>query len=163
MKMKTTEQTSLNPRDDSLADRPIRTLLVEDSPVMMAVLARALAKTQRTFIVGSASEGRKALAYASWLQPDLVITDLHMPGLDGAEVTHLLKQQPNPPTVFVVTTDDTPAARANCFAAGANAFLVKAGNLAPQLLSAIREFFPDGLHGSDGKRKHFRERFTTIE
>jgi DNA-binding NarL/FixJ family response regulator len=163
MKMKTTEQPSLSPRDDDLADRPIRTLLVEDSAVMMVLLARTLSKDKRTFIIGSASDGRKALSYASCLQPDLVITDLHMPGLDGAEATRLLKQRSNPPTVFVVTSDDTPEARARCMAARADAFLRKDGNLALRLLSAIQEFFPDDRDENVADPKHPCERFATVE
>ena len=48
-------------------------------------------------------------------------------------------------------------------AAGADVFLVKAGNLAPRLLSAIQEFFPDDLDKNDAEPKHFYERFTTVE
>ena len=75
-----------------------------------------------------------------------------MPGLDGAEVTRFLKQQPNPPIIFVVTSDDTSEARARCMAAGADAFLVKAANLVPQLLSAIREFSPTISNGTTPNR-----------
>jgi CheY-like chemotaxis protein len=143
--------------------RPIRTLLVEDSPVMMVLLARTLAKDRRTFIVGSMSDGRKALGYASSLRPDLVVTDLHMPRMDGAEATRFLKQRPNPPIIFVVTSDDTPEARARCMAAGADAILVKAANLVSQLLSAIQEFFPDDLEPNDPEPTHLRESLTTVE
>lgn len=142
--------------------RTIRTLLVEDSPMMMVLLARTLAKDQRTFVVGSASDGRKAVGFASSLQPDLVITDLHMPGMDGAELTRLLKRRPNPPVIFVVTSDDTPEARSRCVAAGADAFLVKAANLSPRLLSAIQEFFPDDLDENDPVTERVCERRTTI-
>src|ERR1700690_2365624 len=138
------EQTAA-PGNNSLPTRTIRAFLAEDCPFLMALLARIVSKNQRVSIVGSATNGRKALCNASALQLDLVVTDLHMPGLDGAEVTHLLKQQPNPPIVFVVTSDDTLEAQARSLAAGADAFLVKAANLVPQLLSAIQEFFPDEL------------------
>jgi CheY-like chemotaxis protein len=130
---------------------------------MMVLLARTLTRDRRTFIVGAACNGGKALGYAASLRPDLVVTDLHMPGLDGAEVTRQLKKQPNPPVVFVVTSDDTPEARARCVAAGADGFLVKAGNLAPRLLSAIQEFFPDDLDGNDAEPKHSCERFTAVK
>jgi CheY-like chemotaxis protein len=63
----------------------------------------------------------------------------------------------------VVTGDDTPEARARCMAAGADACLLKAGNLAPRLLSAIQEFFPDDLEPDDAEPKHLRESLTTVE
>jgi CheY-like chemotaxis protein len=129
----------------------------------MALLARIVSMNQRVSIVGSATDGRKALWNASTLQLDLVVTDLHMPGMDGAEATRRLKQLPNPPVIFVMTGDDTPEARARCMAAGADAFLVKAANLVPQLLSAIQEFFPDDLEQNNAEPKHFRETLTTVE
>jgi CheY-like chemotaxis protein len=131
------------------AVRPIRTFLAEDSPLLMRLLAGILSKHQRVFIVGSAPDGGKALHNTSTLQPDLVLMDLHMPGLDGAEATRILKQRPNPPIICVVTSDDTPEARTRCRAAGADAFVVKAGNLAARLLSVIEEFFPDDLNQNE--------------
>jgi len=61
-----------------------------------------------------------------------------------------------------VTSDDTPEARSKCLAAGADVFLVKAGNLVPRLLSAIQEFFPDELDPNEAAPKHLRETLTTV-
>jgi CheY-like chemotaxis protein len=129
----------------------------------MALLARMVSRDKRVFIVGAAVDGRKAVGSAQSLQPDLVITDLHMPGLDGAEATRLLKQQPDPPIIFVVTSDDTPEARSKSLAAGADAFLVKSANLAPRLLSTIQGFFPDEPRGDDRKARHVCESLTSVE
>lgn len=76
---------------DGLRTRTIRTFLAEDSLLLMTLLARIVSRNQRVSIVGSAPDGRKALWNASTLQPDLVVTDLHMPELDGAEVTPWLR------------------------------------------------------------------------
>jgi DNA-binding NarL/FixJ family response regulator len=151
------------PWNDCLPTRTIRTFLAEESSFLMALLARIVSKNPRVSIVGSATDGRKTLCNASTLQLDLVVTDLHMPGLDGAEVARLLKQQPNPPIVFVVTSDGTPEAQARTLAAGADGFLVNAGNLASRLLSAIQEFFPDDLEPDDAEPKHLRKSLTTVE
>lgn len=144
-------------------DRPIRAFLAEDCPLLMVLLARLLARDRRISIVGSATDGQKALRCASTLQVDLVVTDLHMPGLDGAAITRLLKQRPNPPVVIVVTSDDTPEATARCQAAGADVFLVKARNLAVTLPAATQEFFPDDLEPKDGEPRLFYERHFTAE
>ena len=145
------------PGNNRFPIRTIRTFLAEDSPLLMALLVRIVSKDKRLAIGGSATDGRKALCNASTLGPDLVVTDLHMPGMDGAEVARLLKKQPNPPIVFVATSDDTPEAQVRSLAAGADAFLVKAGNLALRLLSAIQEFFPDDLEPNDAEPKHLFE------
>jgi len=149
------------PGNNCLPTRTIRTFLADDLPLLIALLARIVSKDKRVAIVGSATDGPKALCNASTLEPDLVITDLHMPGLDGAEVTRRLKQCPNPPIVFIVTSDDTPEARARCMAAGADAFLVKAANLVPQLLAAIQESFFDDLEPNDAEPKHIHAEWRT--
>jgi len=133
------------PGNNYFPTRTIRTILADDLPLLLALLARVVSKDKRVAVVGSATDGQEALCCASTLGPDLVVTDLHMPGLDGVEVTRRLKQCLNPPIVFIVTSDDTPEARARCMAAGADAFLVKEANLVTQLLSAIQELFPDDL------------------
>lgn len=163
MKTRIEQSPCSAPGNNRLPSRTIRTFLAEDSPLLMALLARIVSKDKRVFIVGSATYGRKAVCNAPTLQPDLVITDLHMPGLDGAEVTRCLKQLPNPPIIFVATGDDTPEGRARSMAAGADVFLVKAENLTPRLLSAIQEFFPDDLEQNDAEPKHLHESLTTIE
>ena len=114
-------------------------------------------------MVGSAIDGGKAVCNAPTLQPDLVITDLHLPGLDGAEVTRRLEQLPDPPIIFVLTGDDTPEARARCMAAGADALLAKVGNFAPRLLSTIQEVFPDELDPNDAEPTHLCEIHTATE
>jgi len=151
------------PSESRPGQRTIRTVLAEDLPLLMVLVARIVSKNERIMIVGSATDGRKALGHASTLSPDLVITDLHMPGVDGAEVTRRLKQSVHPPVVFIVTSDDTLEARTRCMAAGADAFLVKAANLVPQLLSAIQEFFPDDLDQNDTEPAHLCETITTVK
>ncbi len=130
---------------------------------MMKLLARIVSKDKRVAIVGSATDGRKALCSASTLRLDLVVTDLHMPGVDGAEVTRRLKQLANPPVILVATGDDTPEARARSMAAGADAFLVKAGDFAPQLLSAIQDFFSGELEQNNAEPKNFHDTLTSVE
>jgi DNA-binding NarL/FixJ family response regulator len=123
--------------------RTIRTFMVDDSPFVLVLLARILAKDERITIVGSAADGTKAFHYASLSNPDLVLMDLHMPGLDGAEATRWLKQLRTPPVVFIVTSDDSRPARIRCLDAGADAFLVKSEDLPVQLQEAIQKFFSD--------------------
>jgi DNA-binding NarL/FixJ family response regulator len=128
----------------------------------MALLARIVSKDQRVMIVGSATDGRKAFRNASTLAPDLVITDLNMPGMDGGELTRRLKQLPNPPVVLVATADDTREAQQRCLMAGADAFLVKTDNLVSRLLVAIQELFPNHLPEDSAAEQEFYEPLTTV-
>jgi len=125
------------------ATRIIRTFIADDSPFMLVLLARVLARDKRITVVGSSTHGPGAFYYACLSNPDLVLMDLHLPGSDAAEITRWLKQLRKPPVVFVVTSDDSPPARRRCLAAGADAFLVKSGELAVQLRKAVQKYFSD--------------------
>jgi DNA-binding NarL/FixJ family response regulator len=129
------------PRNDDLATHTIRAFLADDSPFILSVLARILAKDKRITIVGSASDGRQAFQCACMSRPDLVLIDLHMAGSDSVEIARWLKQLRNPPIVIVVTSDDSTISRARSLAAGADAFLLKTEDLDVQLQSTIRKFF----------------------
>lgn len=137
------------PKIDALATRAIRTFLADDSPFLLALLARVLAKDERITIVGSATDGRRAFQCACMSHPDLVLIDLHMAGSDSLEIARWLKQLRNPPIVIVITADDSRISRARSLAAGADAFLLKTEDLAVQLRRAIHNFFDAGPGSKD--------------
>jgi CheY-like chemotaxis protein len=119
----------------------IRTLVVDDSPFMLKILAQILRGTGNFDLVGTATNGRQALDYMSMLSPDLVLMDVHMPGLNGIQATRCLKQRRHPPVVIITTSDDSPMTKATAEEAGADAFVCKEGNLRHQLIRALRKFF----------------------
>lgn len=59
------------------------------------------------------------------LAPDIVLTDLHMPGADGLTLTKLLLALPNPPAVLILTACSTSDAVAEVLRSGANGYLLK--------------------------------------
>jgi DNA-binding response OmpR family regulator len=127
----------------SAQSRAIRTFLAEESPAMMALLTRALQQDDRVAIVGSGMSGPKTFPAASSLTPDLVVMDEHFAGVDCTEVTRCLKQLPNPPTVFIVTSGDRAESQSRSLVAGADAVLINAPNLPRQLQAAVKTFFAD--------------------
>jgi two-component system, chemotaxis family, protein-glutamate methylesterase/glutaminase len=70
-----------------MAMTPIRVLLVDDSPLTLTVLKRALATAPEIQVVGTAADGREALARMEELKPTVVCTDFQMPVMDGLELT----------------------------------------------------------------------------
>ncbi|MBD2307941.1 chemotaxis-specific protein-glutamate methyltransferase CheB [Chroococcidiopsis sp. FACHB-1243] len=66
---------------------PVKVLLVEDSPVVLAILKKLLAATSEIEVVGTASNGQEALEKIPELQPNVICTDLHMRKMDGLEFT----------------------------------------------------------------------------
>ncbi|MGN7614362.1 chemotaxis-specific protein-glutamate methyltransferase CheB [Magnetococcales bacterium HHB-1] len=111
----------------------IRVLLVDDSPIAIAVIRKMLATSSDVLVVGSASNGKEALQIIPSLKPDVVCTDLHMPKMDGLELTReIMSRHPLPILVISISVqgDDNH----NCFE------LLEAGAI---------ELFPkprDGLH-----------------
>ena len=99
-----------------------------------------MAQEREFEVVGIAGDGHKALLSAASLGPELVLMDLHLPHLNGAQVTQCLKEFDDPPTVFIVTANDTPDARQMCATAGADAFIAKSGSLAGQIHSKLQEW-----------------------
>ena len=69
------------------ARKPIRLLLADDHPVVRKGLSSCLAQAQHLVIVGEATDGQEALRKAKELLPDVVLMDLHMPVIDGAQAT----------------------------------------------------------------------------
>jgi two-component system chemotaxis response regulator CheB len=68
---------------------PIKVLLVEDSLVAMGLYKKLLESSPEIKVVGTALDGNQALSMIPTLQPQVICTDLQMPGMDGFE---LIKQ-----------------------------------------------------------------------
>jgi CheY-like chemotaxis protein len=102
-----------------------------------------LLERQRGFqLVGTATDGRQAVRRVIELQPDLVLMDMQLPGINGLEATRQIKARTEAPAVIMVTADETAECRAQATAAGTDAFVGKQQMLT-QLPTALRELFPD--------------------
>jgi len=115
-----------SPADD-LNPRSIRTLLVDDSPVILKTLSLLLHRQDGFTVIGAVPDGRHALHYTVALDPNLILMDVHMPHLNGIEATRYIKQMKNPPKIIVTTSDESPGCREMAEAAGADGFITKAG------------------------------------
>ncbi len=84
-----------------------RILIVDDSKINIDILVEALKKNYR---LGAAINGHKALEYAKTNQPDLILLDILMPGMDGFEVCRKLKEDQKTkdiPVIFITAIDGT--------------------------------------------------------
>ncbi|HEV1998133.1 MAG TPA: response regulator [Candidatus Dormibacteraeota bacterium] len=106
-------------------NRRPRLIVVEDEPALRKVLAMRL--NIDGFDVATASDGREALALMRVERPDLVLTDLMMPGMDGAELTSVIKADPELKhiPVMVLTALKEQRERDHLMALGADAFAAK--------------------------------------
>ena len=83
---------------------PIRVLLVDDSALVLTILKRMLSAAPEIQVVGTARNGREALELIPQLQPAVICTDLHMPVMDGLELTReVMRTHPRPILVVSVS------------------------------------------------------------
>ena len=88
-----------------MSDKRIRVLIVDDHAVVRAGL-RALidGETDTMEVVGEAAGGGDALAAVARLRPEIVLLDIHLPDMDGFEVSHRIAALPSPPVVVLISS-----------------------------------------------------------
>jgi DNA-binding NarL/FixJ family response regulator len=106
-------------------DAVIRVLLVDDDALVRSGLRLMLAGADGIEVVGEADDGRGVLAAVDAHRPDVVLMDIRMPQVDGIAATRLLRGQPRPPAVLVLTTFDADELVLRALQAGAAGFLLK--------------------------------------
>ena len=105
--------------------RKISVLIVDDHSVVRMGLAAIIGIQRDLTVCGEAGSGADAVALAAKLHPDVVIMDLMMPGMDGAESTaEVLKASPGS-KVLILTTFGTSAELARAMKAGASGAITK--------------------------------------
>jgi len=118
-------------------ERQPRVLLVEDAPFLRYAFARLL--RLHGYEVMEANDGREALDCISSFGPQLVLTDLMMPVMNGVELIRRLREDPETADLLIVaiTADATPRGEAEARQAGADDFITKPIDL-PALLDRLR-------------------------
>jgi DNA-binding NarL/FixJ family response regulator len=113
----------------------VRVLIADDEPLFADALEALLEADGRVQVVGRAADGREAIDLARELEPDLVLMDLSMPGVDGFDATREVTADGGP-RVLVLTGSDDPADVARARTAGAAGYLTK-DQIAETLVEAI--------------------------
>lgn len=116
-----------------------RLLLADDHSLMLEGLTRLLAAEFE--IVGTAVDGRALVAEAERLQPDVVVIDIAMPGMNGIEAARRLNKTLPDCKIVIVTQQLDPAYVHAAFTAGAKAYVAKQ-SASSELVKAIN----DALH-----------------
>lgn len=103
----------------------IRLLIVDDQSLIRQGLRTLLELEPDLEVVGEAEHGETAIQQAAHLQPDVVIMDIRMPGMDGVAATEAICRQPNAPRVLVLTTFDDDDYVTAALGKGAVGYLLK--------------------------------------
>lgn len=114
----------------------IRILLVDDNELTARAIETMLGLHNHLEVVGTVHSGAQAIAAAGRLQPDVIVMDVQMPGLDGIEATQELRRQQVAAPVVIFTSDFSRTLVRLAFESGAAAFVLK-DQAAAELVPAI--------------------------
>ena len=128
---------------------PIRVLIVDDQVITRRGLHTLLATLPRIEVVGEAEDGVSAIASTEELQPDVVLMDLRMPGLNGIEATRQLHRLNPHLAILVLTVFADDASVFPAIRAGARGYLLKNADQG-ELLRAIQTVNAGGVIFSPG-------------
>jgi DNA-binding NarL/FixJ family response regulator len=120
----------------------ITILLVDDNRTFLSAVRNFLAQLPEVRIVGEAHDGEAALALAAQLQPDLVLLDIAMPGMNGLDAAHALNAFTRPPQIVFLSMHDNASYRAAAQDLGARGFVGKSdfvATLIPLISSLVSD------------------------
>jgi len=115
----------------------LRVLIADDHPLFRSGLRALLAAVPDTEVVGEAATGKEATALAAELQPDVVVMDLHMPGVSGIDATRRILDASPHIGVLVVTMFEDDYSVFAAMRAGAKGYVLKDAD-EEDMLHAIR-------------------------
>ena len=102
-----------------------RVLVVDDSELFRSTAVSVVAAASKLRLVGQAASGEEALELLTDVKPDLVLLDIHMPGLNGVETARIIREQ-RPETVVALISAEPAGFEAAARSAGVAALLNKA-------------------------------------
>ncbi len=139
------------------ANEPIRILIVDDHPIFRFGMRTLLTAMADMIVVGEAVTGEEAIQLTETLLPDLVLMDIHMPGINGIEATARIRAQHPRTAILIVTMLDDDSVFA-AMRAGARGYLLKGAEPA-ETLRAIRAVASGEAIFSPGAAKHVMDYF----
>jgi DNA-binding NarL/FixJ family response regulator len=125
----------------------LRILIADDNEMVRRGVARLLSSEPNWQICGEAADGSETVRKARELLPDLILLDISMPGINGLEVSRLLRQQVPQARILVISQHDPIQLLPRVLAAGGDACVDKSC-LATDLLASIRNIGAAGIDGS---------------
>gem|GEM_PF-889807 len=115
----------------------IKVCIADDQESARAMLRRVLAECPDIVIVGEAGNGSTTVALCRETNPDIVLLDISMPGMNGVEAARIMATLPMPPKIVTLSMHDDAFLAAEILNAGAHAYLTK--DCEPgEILRAIR-------------------------
>lgn len=117
--------------------RILRLVLVDDHPVLRAGLKALLCAESDMEVVAESDSGSRALELSEQLQPDLVLMDISLPGMNGAEATRAIKSSLPELPILALSVHEEPSYIRMLLEAGANGYVLKR-SACDELVRAVR-------------------------
>jgi DNA-binding NarL/FixJ family response regulator len=140
--------------------RTIKVLIVDDQQLFLEALEMMLGKVSFIRIIGRALSGGEALELIKEEEPDVVMTDIEMPGMDGVELTRQLQEHYPRVRVIALTAFENEDYVADMLAAGAMGYLLKTARK-ERLAEAVKAVMDDMCYyckdSSEKLKKRIRE------
>ena len=142
---------------------PIRVMVVDDSVVVRKIVTDVLSEDPGIEVVGTAVNGRIALAKLAQLEPDLVTMDIEMPEMNGIEAVRAIRALPRatgrsrlPIIMFSTLTERGASATLDALAAGANDYVTKPANVGSvsQSMDSVRQQLIPRIKALLGRPSH---------
>lgn len=125
--------------------RPLSILLVDDTALIRQTVRSMLEPLQTVRLAGEAADGETAVKMALNLQPDVVVMDVQMPGLNGIEATRQIKEALPRTSIIGFSIQSDATIRREMQEAGAVTFLAKErATELPQVIEGLIRNRPDG-------------------
>ncbi len=122
-----------------------RVLIVDDHAFVRRGVGSILESLPDWELCGQASDGREAVAMVEQLNPDVVLMDVTMPGMDGIEATRIVRATNSRTKIVLLTLHESVEVLRTGFRAGANGYLLKA-DAEEELIKALRIVIGDGTY-----------------
>jgi DNA-binding NarL/FixJ family response regulator len=122
-----------------------RVLIVDDHAFVRRGVQSILESLPEWELCGQASDGREAIKLVEQLDPDVVLMDVSMPGMDGIQATRAVRATNSHTKIVLLTLHESVEVLRSGFRAGANGYLLKA-DAEEELLKALRVVVGDGSY-----------------
>ena len=111
--------------DEVIVETNVRVLIVDDQEPFRSAARMVVEMSDGFEVAGEAQSGEEGVELASELEPDLVLMDVYLPGIDGLEATRQITAVDGAPRVLVMSTHESEEFAEAALAAGAIAFVPK--------------------------------------
>ena len=127
----------------------VRVVVVDDHPLFRQGIGALIRDSPETELAGDAASGEEAVARCAQLEPDVVVMDVHMPGLGGVEATRqILRARPQTAIVMLTMMDEDDSVFA-AMRAGARGYVLKGAQPAEILRAVLAAASGQAIFGRD--------------